>query len=164
MWLPTTWAIACSDRAKRALHLSVCMVTNGVASFKAAGAGLNVHGAIIVEKPKSSELEPFRWGNTFISNAKNAIAGTYHRVDFETYRHRYLAEAQYRVNRCFGRRPAHVLLRPHRALLRALAASRRGQLRHQANHLAGSGVTKGCYDTNRWRRHILDLAHRIAQS
>jgi len=34
------------------------------------------HGAIIVGNRKSSEIEPFRWVNTFISNLKTAIGGT----------------------------------------------------------------------------------------
>ena len=77
------------------------LVTDGCASFNAAGAQVAAHGAIIVGNRKSSELEPFRWVNTFISNAKTAISGTYHHFDFDKYRHRYLAEAQYRVNRRF---------------------------------------------------------------
>ena len=87
--------------AKRALHPSAHLVSDGCASFNAAGAEVAAHGAIIVGTRKSSELEPFRWVNTFISNAKTAIAGTYHHFDFAKYRHRYLAEAQYRVNRRF---------------------------------------------------------------
>ena len=50
---------------------------------------------------KSSDLEPFRWVKTFPSNLKTAISGTYHHVNSAKYRHRYLAEAQYRVNRRF---------------------------------------------------------------
>ena len=49
-------------------------------------------------------MEPFRWVNTFIANAKTAMRGTYHHVDVAKYRHRYLAEAQYRVNRRFDLR------------------------------------------------------------
>jgi hypothetical protein len=87
--------------ATSALHPKAHLVTDGCASFNAAGAEVAAHGAIIVGDHKSSELEPFRWVNTFISNAKTAIAGTYHHFDFDKYRHRYLAEAQYRVNRRF---------------------------------------------------------------
>jgi transposase-like protein len=87
--------------AKRALHPDSHLVTDGCASFNAAGAQVAAHGAIIVGNKKSSDLEPFRWVNTFISNAKTAITGTYHHFDFDKYRHRYLAEAQYRVNRRF---------------------------------------------------------------
>lgn len=42
-----------------------------------------------------------RWVNTFISNVKMAIRGTHDHFDFDRYRHRYLAEAQYRVNHRF---------------------------------------------------------------
>jgi len=87
--------------AKRALHPQAHLVTDGCTSFNAAGAQVAAHGAIIVGKHKSSDLEPFRWVNTFISNAKTAITGTYHHFNFDKYRHRYLAEAQYRVNRRF---------------------------------------------------------------
>lgn len=87
--------------AKSALHPTAHLVTDGCASFNAAAAEVAAHGAIIVGDHKSSELEPFRWVNTFISNAKTAISGTYHHFDFDKYRHRYLAEVQYRVNRRF---------------------------------------------------------------
>jgi transposase-like protein len=87
--------------AKSALHSEAHLVSDGLASFNAAGAQVAAHGAIIVGDCKSSELEPFRWVNTFISNCKTAITGTYHHFDFAKYRHRYLAEAQYRVNHRF---------------------------------------------------------------
>jgi len=87
--------------AKSALHPDSHLVTDGLASFAAAGAEVGRYGAIIVGDRKSSELEPFRWVNTFISNVKTAIHGTYHHFDFSKYRHRYLAEAQYRINRRF---------------------------------------------------------------
>ena len=90
-----------ADWAKSALDPSAHLVTDGCASFNAAGAEVSAHGAIIVGNHKSSELEPFRWVNNFISNAKSAITGTYHHFDFDKYRHRYLAEAQYRVNHRF---------------------------------------------------------------
>ncbi len=72
-----------------------------IGSARAAGAVVATHGAIIVSPRKSSELEPFRWVNPFISNVKTAIQGTYHHLDFDKYRHRYLAEAQYSINRRF---------------------------------------------------------------
>jgi hypothetical protein len=76
-------------------------MTDGFASFNAAGALVAAHGSIIVGDRKSSDLEPFRWVNTFIANAKTAITGTYRHFKFDKYRHRYLAEAQCRVNRRF---------------------------------------------------------------
>lgn len=86
--------------AKRALDRdpNSHLVTDGCASFNAAGVLVAAHGAIIVGNKKSSDLEPFHWVNTFISNAKIAIAGTYHHFNFDKYRHSYLAEAQYRIN------------------------------------------------------------------
>jgi len=90
-----------ADWARSALQPSAHLVTDGCASFNAAGAEVAAHGAIVFGKRKSSELEPFTWINKFISNVKTAISGTYHHFDFDKYRHRYLAEAQYRVNRRF---------------------------------------------------------------
>jgi hypothetical protein len=90
-----------AEWARSALHPGAHLVTDGLASFNAAGAQVAAHGAIIVGERHSSDLEPFHWVNIFISNVKTAITGTYHHFDFAKYRHRYLAEAQYRVNRRF---------------------------------------------------------------
>jgi len=87
--------------ATAALHKRVHLVTDGLASFNAAGACVTEYGAIIVSPRRSSEISPFKWVNTFISNVKTAIHGTYHHFDFKKYRARYLAEAQYRINRRF---------------------------------------------------------------
>lgn len=87
--------------ARGALDASVHLVTDGLASLAAAAPMVASHGAIVLGNTKSSELEVFRWVNTFISNLKTAIAGTYHHVNARKYRARYLAEAQYRVNRRF---------------------------------------------------------------
>jgi len=87
--------------AKSALDPKVHLVTDGLSTFSSAGAQVATYGAIVVSPRKSSDLEPFRWVNTFIANCKTAIGGTYHHFDFNKYRHRYLAEAQYRVNRRF---------------------------------------------------------------
>ena len=102
--------------ARSALHPRAHLVTDGLASFNAAGAQVAAHGAIIVGERNSSDLEPFHWVNIFISNAKTAITGSYHHFDFAKYRHRYLAEVQYRVNRRFDlaslvRRLAHACVR-----------------------------------------------------
>ena len=93
-----------TDWARSALHPAVHLVTDGLASFGAAGAVVAAHGSIIIGPRKSSALEPFRWVNTFIANCKTAMRGTYHQFDVDKYRHRYLAEAQYRVNRRFDLR------------------------------------------------------------
>jgi transposase-like protein len=87
--------------ARTALHEAVHLVTDGLASFSAAGAVVAAHGAIIVNPRQSSDLEVFEWVNTFIANLKTPIRGTYHHFDFKKYAARYLAEAQYRVNRRF---------------------------------------------------------------
>jgi len=90
--------------AEKALHPDVHLVTDGLASFAAAGEVVAQHGAIIVSPRKSSDLGVFQWVNTFIANLKTAIRGTYHHFDFAKYRARYLAEAAYRVNRRFDLR------------------------------------------------------------
>ena len=87
--------------ARKALHEGVHLVTDGLASFASAGAVVAEHGAIIVNPRRSSDLEVFDWVNTFIANLKTAIGGTYHHFDYKKYGARYLAEAQYRVNRRF---------------------------------------------------------------
>ena len=87
--------------ARKALHEGVHLVTDGLASFAAAGAVVAEHGAIIVSPRQSSDVEVFERVNTFIANLKTAIGGTYHHFDFKKYGARYLAEAQYRVNRRF---------------------------------------------------------------
>jgi transposase-like protein len=87
--------------ARNALDPCVHLVTDGLSSLAAAAEDVAAYGAIIVSPRKSSELSPFRWVNTFISNAKTAIRGTYHHFDFAKYRRRYLAQAQYRINRRF---------------------------------------------------------------
>jgi len=90
-----------ADWAAARLDPGVHLVTDGLASFNAAGAVVAAHGSIVVSPRRSSDLEVFRWVNTFISNVKTAIHGTYHHFDFKKYRSRYLAEAQYRINRRF---------------------------------------------------------------
>jgi transposase-like protein len=82
-------------------HTALHLVTDGLASFAAAGANVAQHGAIIVSPRQSSDLAVFEWVNTFIANLKTPIRGTYHHFDFKKYGARYLAEAQYRVNRRF---------------------------------------------------------------
>jgi hypothetical protein len=91
-----------AEWARLALHPDAHLLTDGLASFNAAGAQVSKHGAIIVGERNSSDLEPFPWVNIFISNAKTATTGTYHRFDFAKYGHRYRAEAQYRVNHRFN--------------------------------------------------------------
>lgn len=87
--------------ATRALDPGAELVTDGLASHGAAAAVVATYGAIIVTPHRSSNLEPFRWVNTFISNLKTAIRGTYHHFAFGKYTRRYVAEAQYHVNRRF---------------------------------------------------------------
>jgi transposase-like protein len=100
--LPDLKAASIEGWARNALAESVHLVTDGLASLGAAAAVVAEYAAIVVSPRKSSDLDAaFRWVNTFISNLKTAIRGTYHRFGFRKYTRRYLAEAQYRVNRRF---------------------------------------------------------------
>jgi transposase-like protein len=87
--------------ASRALDPSVHLVTDAFASLAAAADVVANYGAIVVSPRKSSNFDAFRWVNTVISNLKTAMRGTYHHIDVQKYRGRYLAEAQYRLNRRF---------------------------------------------------------------
>ncbi len=90
-----------ADWAKSALHPGAHPVTDGLASSAAAGAVVAAHGSIIVSPRKSSDLETSRRLNILIPSRRMATGGTHHHFDFNKYRARYLAEAQYRVNRRF---------------------------------------------------------------
>lgn len=87
--------------ASKALEPTVQLVTDGLASLAAAAPVVATYGAILVTPHRSSDLDPFRWPNTFLANLKTAIRGTYHHFKFRKYNRRYLAEAQYRINRRF---------------------------------------------------------------
>lgn len=100
--LPDLTAKSIETWARTALHEGVHLVTDGLASLAAAAPAVAAYVAIVLGGTKSSELEIFRWVNTFISNLKTALGGTYHHIDGHKYLGRYLAEAQYRVNRRFN--------------------------------------------------------------
>jgi ribosomal protein L37AE/L43A len=87
--------------AKKALHGSTHLITDGYSSLSAAGEAIARHDAVVVSPGKSSELDCFRWVNTVIGNTKNSIRGAYHGFKVAKYAHRYLAEVQYRFNRRF---------------------------------------------------------------
>ena len=46
------------------------------------------------------KLEKFKAVNTVLGNLKVSITGAYHSIKFAKYTHRYLAESQYKFNRC----------------------------------------------------------------
>jgi transposase-like protein len=86
---------------RKALDPDTHRVTDAFASLGCAGAEVAAYGAIVVSPRQSSEIDAFRWVNTIISNLKTAIRGTDHHVNVHKYLARYLAEAQYRLNRRF---------------------------------------------------------------
>ena len=85
-------------------HLSVqCeVVSDGLWCFEAVKSMEATHRRTVTGGGLGSvSLPQFKAVNTALSNLKTAISGTYHALDFKKYRHRYQAEAQYRVNRRF---------------------------------------------------------------
>jgi transposase-like protein len=86
---------------RTALDPTAHLVTDAYASLACAGAEVASYGPIVVSPRQSSEIDAFRWVNTVISNLKTAIRGTYHHIKVHKYLARYLAEAQYRLNRRF---------------------------------------------------------------
>jgi ribosomal protein L37AE/L43A len=94
---------AMSEFAAKSLVLPLTVVSDGLGCFTvAAGIGA-VHDRTVTGGGKASaKLPQFRAVNTVLGNLKNAIAGTYHAIDFAKYAHRYLAAAQYRFNRRFN--------------------------------------------------------------
>ncbi len=115
--------------ARTALHEAVHLVTDGLASFSAAGAVVAAHGAIIVNPRQSSDLEVFEWVNTFIANLKTPIRGTYHHFDFKRVRgslpRRGAVSRQPPLRAALAGRSTAVDLRQNRTLFGILAARRR---------------------------------------
>ena len=99
--LPDLSADSIKCWAKKALHSSTYLITDGYSSLSAAGDGIAWHDAVVVSPGKSSDLDCFRWINTVIGNTKNSMRGTYHGFKVSKYARRYLSEVQYRFNRRF---------------------------------------------------------------
>jgi hypothetical protein len=119
-----------AEWARSALDPDAHLVSDGLASFNAAGAQVAAHGAIIVGERKSSDLEPFQWVNIFISNVKTSITGTYHHLRFRQVpsplSRRGAVPCQPPLRPSLVGGPARARLCTHRSLSRALAAARRG--------------------------------------
>lgn len=71
---------------------------SAVAASKTVAAA---YGAIIVTRHRWRCLDPFRRSNAFIANLETAIRGTYHRFKLGKCTRRYIAEAQYHIDRRF---------------------------------------------------------------
>lgn len=84
------------------LASTAVVVSDGLACFRGVtDAGCTHTPQVVGKGRKSTDMACFAWVNTFLSNIKTAITGTYHSFKFEKYVYRYLAEAQYRFNRRF---------------------------------------------------------------
>jgi hypothetical protein len=97
--LPDLKGTSVEQWARKALHPTAHLVTDALASLASASTVVAEYTAITVSPRKSSELGVFQWLNTIIGNFKSAVRGTYHHINVHKYRARYLAEAQYRINR-----------------------------------------------------------------
>ena len=109
---------AVGDWARAALVPGTMVTSDGLGCFAAVTDAGCLHSPIVVGQRKPRDLPEFTWVNTVLGNLKNALCGTYHAFDFAKYAHRYLAEAQYRLNRRFNL--ASILAR----LLRAACLTR----------------------------------------
>ncbi len=96
---------ALEDFFARSTVLPLTVVSDGLGCFEVAASLGACHDRTVAGGGKASvELEQFRCVNTFISNIKTALSGTYHSVKFAKYAHRYLAEVQFRFNRRYDLR------------------------------------------------------------
>lgn len=92
---------ALSEFASKSLVRPLTVVSDGLACF-AALQDAGVHEAMVTGSGAAGvKLPQFNAVNTVLGNLKTALGGTYHSFDFAKYASRYLAEAQYRFNRCF---------------------------------------------------------------
>ena len=94
-------AIAERLQQDHGIRVSSQVILDALASLEPASAVVSEDTAITVSPRKSSELGVFQWVNTIIGNFKTAVRGTYHHINVHKYLARYLAEAQYRLNRRF---------------------------------------------------------------
>jgi hypothetical protein len=109
---------AMKDFIATSMGLPLTVVSNGLGCFTVAASMGAVHDREITGRGKASVLnEKFRAVNTLIGNVKMALTGTYHAIKFAKYGYRYLAEVQFRFNRCNNMR---AMLG---SLLRALVAA-----------------------------------------
>lgn len=111
--------------AARALAPGCTVTSDGLIGFEVLARVGHTHHAVVAPRGKAgTEIEPFRWLNTVLSNLKTALAGTHHAFAFRKYAHRYLADVGYRFNRRFDL-PAMVP-RLAVALMRATPCPKRG--------------------------------------
>jgi len=96
---------ALEDFFARSSALPLTVVSDGLGCFTVAASLGACHDRTVTGGGKASvALEQFRCVNTFISNIKTALSGTYHSVKFAKYAYRYLAEVQFRFNRRYDLR------------------------------------------------------------
>jgi hypothetical protein len=77
------------------------VVSDGLACFNAVQKAQCVHEPHVIGGVKEAMEHPrFKWVNTLLGNIKNSLRGTYHSFH-KKHIPRYLAEFQYRFNRCY---------------------------------------------------------------
>ncbi len=117
------------SRAKQHLTHGSEVVSDGVNCFKAVEAAGCRHQGIVSGGGRAAVEKPeFYWVNTVLGNPKSALRSSYHSFS-PKYAQRYLAEFEYRINRCYRTpeiipRLAYVALRtppmPDKALVSGL--------------------------------------------
>ena len=103
---------------------SATVVSGGLSCLGAVQIVSATHGRVVTGSGKASaDLPQFRAINTVLANLGTALRGTGHAFDFARHAHRYLAEAQYRINRRFD--PSASLVRRPRAACLTIPNPRR---------------------------------------
>jgi hypothetical protein len=88
--------------AERNLAKGIHLYSDGLACFAAVSElGIEHHPTGMSENPEQKVQGVFGWVNTVIGNLKTTLSGTYHPVSIK-YVSRYLAEFEYRFNRCYS--------------------------------------------------------------
>jgi hypothetical protein len=83
------------------VHPGSRIVSAGLNCFTGVKNAGCSHTPIVTGSGKKSSKNPtFKWVNTALGNLKNSLSGTYHSFR-PNHSARYLAEFQYRFNRCF---------------------------------------------------------------
>lgn len=87
--------------AEQALVPGSHIVSDGLPGFRVLEQMGFEHTVYVTGKDQAGkEVEALHWLNVVLSNLKTALSGTHHAFKLAKYAARYLAQAQYRFNRC----------------------------------------------------------------
>jgi len=77
------------------------VISDGLGCFRAFDTPTYTHERHITGSGRAgTQIPAFNWVNTVLGNVKNAITGSYHAIRGQ-HVPRYLAEFEYRFNRCY---------------------------------------------------------------